>query len=136
MNRASHVVGMLALLGGPALAADPTGNWLVADKTAIIRVAPCGAAYCGTIAWTAEPGLDEHNPDPSKRNHPIVGTQILLDMKPGRADRWEGKIYNPDNGKTYSGHITVVAPNQLKVEGCLLFFCSGETWTRASKVPP
>ena len=131
MKRAWRLSSLLALFAGPALAADPSGNWLVADKTAIIRIAPCGSAYCGTIAWTSEPGVDEHNPDPSKRNHPIVGTQILLGMKAAGSDRWSGQIYNPDNGKTYSGHITLTGPNQLKVEGCLLFFCSGESWTRA-----
>lgn len=122
---------VLALIGGPALAADPSGNWLVADKTAVIRIAPCAEAYCGTIAWTSQPGTDEHNPDPSKRDRPIEGTQILLGMKPARANRWDGQIYNPENGKTYSGHIILVNPDLLRIEGCLLFFCGGENWTRS-----
>jgi uncharacterized protein (DUF2147 family) len=130
MKKAWHVAGLAALLAGPALAADPTGNWLVKDQTAVIRIAPCGGAYCGTIAWTSEPGLDENNPDPSKRNRPIVGTQILLAMTPASADRWDGQIYNPQNGKTYSGHINLVSPDVLRVEGCLLVFCGGENWTR------
>jgi uncharacterized protein (DUF2147 family) len=121
----------LALTGAPALAADPSGNWLVADKTAVIRIAPCAEAYCGTIAWTSQPGTDEHNPDPSKRDRPIEGTQILLAMKPAGGNRWDGEIYNPENGKTYSGHIILVNPDLLRVEGCLLFFCGGENWTRS-----
>ena len=120
---------VLALGGGPAAAADPTGDWVVADKSAIIRVAPCGQAFCGTVAWTAKPGIDENNPDPSKRAHSIVGTQILIDMKPA-SNRWEGSIYNPENGKTYSGNITLREPDVLRVEGCLLIFCGGENWTR------
>jgi uncharacterized protein (DUF2147 family) len=143
MRKAWFLAGALALVGVPALAADPTGNWLVKDQTAVIRVAPCADALCGTIAWTSQPGLDENNPDPKKRDRPIVGTQILLGMKPARGgggtggtgggggNRWDGEIYNPENGKTYSGHIILLGPDVLRVEGCLLIFCGGENWTRA-----
>jgi uncharacterized protein (DUF2147 family) len=132
MRKVWYLAVLPALIAGPALAADPAGDWLVADRTAVIRIAPCGEAYCGTIAWTSVPGTDEHNPDPGKRNRPIVGTQILLGMKPaGRGNRWDGEIYNPENGKTYSGHIVLLNSDLLRIEGCLLFFCSGENWTRA-----
>ena len=148
MRKAWFLAAVLALVGGPALAADPAGNWLVKDQTAIIRIAPCADALCGTIAWTSQPGLDENNPDPTKRDRPIVGTQILLGMKPvggggtggtGGAsgtggtggNRWDGEIYNPENGKTYSGHIILLSPDLLRVEGCLLIFCGGENWTRS-----
>ena len=134
MRKAWSIAAALALVGGPALAADPTGNWLVKDQTAVIRIAPCADAYCGTIAWTSQPGTDEHNPDPSKRDRPIVGTQILLGMKAGGGgggNRWDGQIYNPENGKTYSGHIILLNADLLRIEGCVLFFCGGENWTRS-----
>jgi len=131
MRKAWSIAAALALVGGPALAADPTGYWLVKDQTAVIRIAPCADSLCGTLAWTSKPGTDENNPDPSKRNHPIVGTQILLSMKPAGGDRWDGQIYNPENGKTYSGHIILLSPDVLRIEGCLLIFCGGENWTRS-----
>jgi uncharacterized protein (DUF2147 family) len=147
MRKAWFLAAVLALVGGPALAADPAGNWLVKDQTAIIRIAPCADAFCGTIAWTSQPGLDENNPDPTKRDRPIVGTQILLGMKPAGGgtggtggasgtsgtggNRWDGEIYNPENGKTYSGHIILLSPDLLRIEGCLLIFCGGENWTRS-----
>ena len=40
MRKAWCVAAMLALSATPGLAADPAGNWLVADETAIIRIAP------------------------------------------------------------------------------------------------
>jgi uncharacterized protein (DUF2147 family) len=129
MRKSSLLCAALALGAGRAVAADPTGDWVVADKSAIIRVAPCGEGLCGTVAWTAKPGIDENNPDPRKRGHSIVGTQILIGMKPA-ANRWEGSIYNPENGKIYSGNITLRQPDVLRVEGCLLVFCGGENWTR------
>ena len=63
-----------------------------------------------------------------------MGTQILLGMKPasgGGGNRWDGQIYNPENGKTYSGHIILLSPDVLRIEGCLLIFCGGENWTRS-----
>src|SRR5437763_17178950 len=131
MGKAWSIAAVLALTGGPALAADPAANWRGAHGTAVVRIAPCAEAYCGTIAWTSQPGTDEHNPDPSKRDRPIVGTQILLAMKPAAGNRWDGEIYNPENGKTYSGRIILTSPDVLRIEGCLLFFCGGENWTRA-----
>jgi uncharacterized protein (DUF2147 family) len=131
MRKAWSIAAALALIGGPALAADPTGNWLVKDQTAVIRIAPCADALCGTIAWTSQPGLDENNPDPSKRDRPIVGTQIIVGMKPAGGNRWDGEIYNPENGKTYSGHVILLSPDVLRIEGCLLIFCGGENWTRS-----
>lgn len=131
MRKAWSIAAALALIGGPALAADPTGNWLVKDQTAVIRIAPCADALCGTIAWTSQPGLDENNPDPKKRDRPIVGTQIIVGMKPAGGNRWDGEIYNPENGKTYSGHIILLSPDVLRIEGCLLIFCGGENWTRS-----
>jgi uncharacterized protein (DUF2147 family) len=99
----------------------------------VIRVAPCGeGAFCGKIAWTPGEGVDDHNPDASKRGQNIIGTTILIDMKASGNNRWNGQIYNPEDGKTYSGWIEVVSPDILRVEGCLLVFCGGENWTRTS----
>jgi uncharacterized protein (DUF2147 family) len=123
----------LALVLPAAAAASPAGDWLVADGSAVVRVAPCGqGAFCGKIAWTSDEGTDDHNPDASKRGQNIIGTTILIDMKASGNNRWDGEIYNPQDGKTYSGSIAVVSPDMLRVEGCLLVFCGGENWTRTS----
>jgi hypothetical protein len=57
-------------------------------------------------------------------------------MKPNR-DRWEGQIYNPENGKLYTSNIRLSNPNTLRVEGCVLgFLCGGQDWTRVADTPP
>src|SRR5690349_9033482 len=67
---------------GAARAADPTGDWQVADGVADIRVAKCGSSMWGVVAWEKQPGgRDTNNPDASKRNRPTMGMPILLDMK-------------------------------------------------------
>jgi uncharacterized protein (DUF2147 family) len=123
--------GGTVLAASNAFAADPSGEWMVADHSARIRIEPCADGYWGSIAWEREPGIDHKNPDPKRRGHPLLGAPILLSMKAGEDNKWEGKVYNPKDGGYYSASIKLESPNALRLEGCMLIFCSGETWTRA-----
>ena len=120
-----------------AFAADPTGDWQVADGLANIRVAQCNGSMWGAVAWEKNPGgRDENNPDVSKKNRPTLGIPILIDMKkkPG-VDQWEGQVYNAQDGQLYGSTIPPVGADQLEIKGCVLgFLCGGETWTRVG--PP
>jgi uncharacterized protein (DUF2147 family) len=122
---------------GAAFAADPTGDWKVADEVANIRVAECNGSMWGVVSWEKTPGgRDVNNPDVSRQSRPTLGMPILIDMKkkPG-ADQWEGQVYNAKDGKFYSSTIKPVGTDQLEIQGCLLgFLCGGETWTRVA--PP
>ena len=117
-----------------ALAADPTGDWRVADGVANIRVAECNGGMWGAVSWEKTPGRDTHNPDVSKQNRPTLGMPILIDMKkkPG-ADQWEGQVYNAKDGQFYSSTIKPISADQMEIQGCVLgFLCGGETWTRVA----
>src|SRR5882762_5823698 len=120
---------------GTALAADPAGDWMVADQVANIRVAECNGSMWGVVAWEKTPGgRDKNNPDVSLQSRPTLGMPILIDMKkkPG-IDQWEGQVYNAKDGKSYSSTIKPVSPDQLEIQGCVLgFLCGGETWTRVA----
>src|SRR4029077_182834 len=120
-----------------ALAADPTGDWKVADGVATIRVAQCYGNIWGAVAWEKTPGgKDTHNPDASKQSRPTLGMPILIDMKKkAGVDVWEGQVYNAKDGQLYSSTIKPVGAEQLEIQGCVLgFLCGGETWTRVG--PP
>jgi uncharacterized protein (DUF2147 family) len=120
-----------------ALAADPTGDWKVADGVANIRVAQCNGNMWGVVAWEKVPGgKDKNNPDAAKQSRPTLGMPILIDMKkkPG-FDAWEGQVYNAKDGQLYSSTIKPAGADQLEIQGCVLgFLCGGETWTRVG--PP
>src|ERR1700722_17767252 len=122
-----------------ALAADPTGDWLVADGVAHNPVADCNGNMWGAVAWEKEPGgVDEHNPDVTKRSRPTLGIAVLSNMKKkSGVDQWEGEVYNANDGKTYSSTIKPVGTDKLEIQGCVLgFLCGGETWTRiAGPIP-
>ena len=122
---------------GAALAADPPGDWRVADAVANIRVAQCNGSMWGVVAWEKEPGgRDANNPDPAKKSRPTLGMPILIDMKKkAGVDSWEGQVYNAKDGQTYASSITPHGTDQLEIQGCVLgFLCGGETWTRVA--PP
>ena len=77
----------------------------------------CGKAkdkFCGKITWLKEPNyaagdamagkpkVDRNNPDASKRARPIMGMNLVWGFK-WDGSKWSGgKIYNPEDGKTYS----------------------------------
>lgn len=127
----------LATVVSPALAADPTGDWKVADGVATIRVAQCNGNMWGAVSWEKTPGgKDKNNPDPAKQGRPTLGMPILIDMKKkAGADAWEGQVYNAKDGQLYSSTIKPVGTDQLEIQGCVLgFLCGGETWTRVG--PP
>ena len=119
-----------------ASAADPTGDWRVSDGAANIRIAQCNGSLWGVVAWEKTPGLDEKNPDVSKRSRPTLGMPVLIDMKKSPDhNQLEGQVYNAEDGKSYSSTITPVSADQLEIKGCVLgFLCGGETWTRVG--PP
>lgn len=122
----------------PAHAADPTGDWRVEDGVANIRVAECNGRMWGVVAWEKTPGgVDKNNPDASKRSRPTLGMVTLFDMKKkANADEWNGKVYDArDSGKLYSATIRPTGPNELEIEGCLVWpLCGSQTWTRVA--PP
>jgi uncharacterized protein (DUF2147 family) len=132
----------VAALPGRAVAADPTGTWTTEGGKATVRIANCGGALCGTVVSLAEPNdpatgrpkVDKNNADASKRGRPMVGVPIVLGMKPSGTDKWSGQVYNAEDGKTYSGHLTFAGGRSLKLEGCALggMICKAQTWTKAN----
>ena len=119
-----------------ALAADPTGDWRVADNVANVRVAQCNGSMWGVVSWEVQPGRDSNNPDASKRNRPTLGMPILIDMKKKTGtESWEGQVYNAKDGQTYSASITPTDADHMEIKGCVMgFLCGGETWSRVA--PP
>jgi uncharacterized protein (DUF2147 family) len=137
---ASAILGLVAAT--PATAGDPRGNWMTDDGKAKIAIASCGGALCGNIVALTEPNdpatgkpkTDSNNPDAAKRTRSLVGIQIVIDMKPDSADKWKGQVYNAEDGKTYSGSITLVDAKTLTLQGCALggLLCKSRTWTRTN----
>ena len=137
---ASAIFGLAAAT--PATAGDPRGNWMTDDGKAKVAIVNCGGALCGNIVALTEPNdpatgkpkTDNNNPDAAKRTRPMLGVQIVIDMKPDSSDKWKGQVYNAEDGKTYSGSIALVNASTLTLQGCALggLICKNQTWTRSN----
>ena len=129
---------MLMASLGHARASDIDGVWLVQDRTAKVRIAPCGAALCARVITIFEPNdpatgtpwLDKNNVDAAKRSRPLLGIPVAIGMTPAGPGKWKGRVYSVDYGRDYAGSITQLSSTQLKIEGCQLMICESEIWTR------
>ncbi len=111
---------------------DPTGLWLTENGDSKVRIARCGGGYCGTLASVPGPGLDSKNPDASLKSRSLIGVQIMNAATPS-GDGYDGSLYNPNDGKTYSGSLKVKGPNVVEVAGCVMsVFCKRQTWKRVN----
>ncbi len=123
------------------------GVWNNQEKDAKIELYKCGEKYCGKVVWLKEPNypegstdgvpgtpkLDHNNPDPALRKTPVVGLQIVHNFVFAGDKLWkDGKVYDPKNGKTYSGKMKLVSPDQLNLRGYIGISLLGRTavWTR------
>lgn len=126
---------LLGVLATPAFTANPDdaiGNWRHPENGSIISVYKCGGGICAKVTKVADPSRkDENNPDPALRNRPVEGIVIMENAEPSGEKAWKGNLYNTQDGKTYSGSITLLAADQLKIEGCFLaVFCKSVVWTK------
>ncbi len=116
-----------------SFAGDAKGDWVRPNGASKIRISSCGSSLCGKLIWLREPRNDTRNPDAAKRDRPLLGVQIVQAMKPtDKENQWKGKVYNAEDGKTYTGFIELTSANALKLEGCVMggLICKGETWKR------
>jgi len=126
----------LGLLATPAFAADVTGLWQTPTNGGQVEIARCGNSLCGKLVSSnhirENPALkDVKNKDESQRVRTLKNLQMLYDFTGGPAKWTGGKVYNPDDGGTYSGTIELISENQLKLKGCIVApFCKTQVWTR------
>ena len=119
------LVAFALLAGSPALAAEPPvyGVWLRDGHDERLEFYDCDGKLCAR-----EDALTSMEGGPP---------QIVLRSaaKTGN-NQWKGDLFNPENGKTYTGKIHYNPPNQLTLTGCLIaFLCQSETWTRLDQPP-
>lgn len=129
-------LGAAFSLSGPALAADPTGLWQTPTREGQVEISKCGNALCGRLVSSeglrANPALkDVNNQNAKLRDRALKGLTILSGFSGGPQEWTGGHIYNAEDGKTYSGSITLSGNDTLKLRGCWVApLCKTQTWTR------
>ncbi len=132
----------------PALAADGDdiiGTWVTPEGKSHVEIFKDGDSYSGKIVLLGEPNypddepdgfagkprVDRQNPDKSLRSQPIVGLQIMQNLKASKGAWKGGTIYDPEKGKTYKCQATL-SGDTLNLRGYVGFSMIGRTseWTR------
>lgn len=133
----SMVGAALLALPAQALAADSiAGRWITEDRDAVVEIKQCGNVTCGRIARfliTPPDGADQrdiNNPDANLRKRKLLGLPILTQFRED-GSKWRGRIYDPNNGKSYRSVIERKGTNTIEVSGCIGPFCQTQTWRRA-----
>lgn len=133
---------LVAAAGAACAQMSPIGNWhTVDDKTreskSEILVSETGGVVTGKITKLLRKDAkqdavcDECTDD--RKGKPILGLEIIRGAKKADGkDVWEdGKILDPENGKTYGLKMTPIeGGKKLEVRGSIGPFGRTQTWVR------
>lgn len=131
----------LSALLMPAEAANPgdvVGTWLTEGGKSRIQIRQQGNSLTGKMIWLKEPlrdgkpKLDRNNESPALRTRALLGLTLIQGFVFKNGHWEEGKIYNPEDGKTYSCTLTLKDPSTLEVRGYVMNPILGKTqvWKR------
>ncbi|HTO16555.1 MAG TPA: DUF2147 domain-containing protein [Edaphocola sp.] len=123
------ILSFLLLSNAIALQAqEPVGIWLTEKKEAKVEIYQTSTGdYEGKIIWTKDQTED------SKRT---IGQRILSTFKKKSKNTYEhGTINHLQQKKKYSGIITMISPNILKLRGYIgnPLFGISQTWTKVEE---
>ena len=131
MRIVSLLGASLLLAAAPAAAQSPIeGTWANPKKSVVVRIAPCGSAWCGKVvhasakqkAKAARNGVEE-----------LEGEQMLTGLRPAGPGRWTGQVYVPKVRSKVGSTVTMQSRDRMKVSGCFLgVVCKTQVWTRVS----
>jgi uncharacterized protein (DUF2147 family) len=104
-----------------------------------IWIEDCDGLLCGRIYWLKKPSKDgqpkrdQHNPDAALRDRLLCGLTILSGFRQVEDGTWSaGRIYNPNDGRTFSSTIHQEPDGSLKIRGYVGIAMFGKTavWVR------
>jgi len=137
-------IAAIAVAGAWADARDSVfGHWT--DERSILEISERDGALSARVIAMDDPVYregeefgpvgaarrDDLNPDESQRQRPLLGIELLSEYR-FENGRWQGRIYDPESGNTYSSNMRVGRGGELKMRGYLGLPMFGRT---ASFVP-
>lgn len=121
---------------------DILGVWLSENKDGKVEIYQTGKRFYGKLIWGSRmfeadgktSKKDTNNPDKKLAQRPLKDMIILQDFVFEDGQWQDGKIYDPDNGKTYSCKMKLEDGN-LNIRGYIGISLIGRTtvWTRTDK---
>ena len=74
------------------------------------------------------PRRDDNNPDPNQQDRLLMGMQLLSDYQFTKGV-WQGEIYDPGSGNTYSSTMKISRKGELQMRGYIGIAFLGRTVT-------
>lgn len=117
------------------------GKWKTIDdntekERSVVEIYKKGDAYFGKILkLNRDPGedpnpvCDDCDEDDPRYNEPIIGMEIIRNMKPDGDEFADGDILDPENGSVYKCRLWV-EDGDLMVRGYVAFFFRTQTWKK------
>ncbi len=129
MRRALWIGLVAAALAGTASADPVLGTYQTQPgdegNFAHVEIYQCEASICGVIRKAFDGAGKQIESD-------TVGKRMIWGMKAQGGGKYgKGKIWAPDRDKTYNSRMEL-AGSTLKVSGCVLGICRGQTWQRVN----
>lgn len=123
---------------------DVIGLWFTEQGKSLVKVYKENDKYYGKIIWLKTPlneegteKLDKENPDKKLKTRPIKGLIFMLDFNFEEKDgEWaNGKVYDPESGKTYSGILKMPNIDIIELRGFIGISLIGRTstWVRKAE---
>lgn len=128
MARPAILLGLLLFAGAaapPPTVPPPTlppvcGDWFTEDHQGVIRIAPCGAGYCGTIV-----GLSDFGPD--YRGQSQCHEILIRTRAPQEDGRMPGTVMDPRDGYVYKALLWLGADGAVRLRGFVALPMLGST---------
>lgn len=129
MLRSVLLLLVLAPLGGYADVHDAVfGRW--AGESSILDIGVAGESLHARVIALKDPlyladeefgpvgavRRDDLNPDESLQNRPILGLDLLVEYRFDKG-KWQGRLYDPGSGNTYSSTMRVDGKGRLQMRG-------------------
>ncbi|MGD9977960.1 MAG: DUF2147 domain-containing protein [Bacteroidales bacterium] len=115
---------------------DAVGVWMNEDETVKVEITKNESVLSGKIVWTYKAHdsngnllLDRKNPDPQKRNQPILGLTIINGLKYSNGKWSGGTIYAPRRGQLADCTLEL-SGDKLIVTVSTKGFSRSKVWTR------
>ena len=121
-------LALAALAAVPASAAAVTGRWANPKRSVIIEVAPCAAAYCGTVVWASDKAKANARKGGTAN---LIGTRLIEDARPNGNGSFKGRGFVPKQNIHAPATIRFAGPDTMIVKGCVIgIICKEQRWTR------
>jgi uncharacterized protein (DUF2147 family) len=112
---AAALAAGLLLQAAPSLGGEVAGLWRGEEGT-LVRLLPCDGGLCGEIVRPPSDGSE---------------LRLVEGFRRVSATRWDGgRVYDADDGATYTVELEMLDPANIRVRACWLVFCDTLLWRK------